>query len=41
MTGFLDRFFMLSGADVTEIRQRRGEGNCLGWSLLLYGPGLV
>lgn len=33
----LDRFFTLSGADVTEARQRRGEGNRLGWSLLLCG----
>jgi len=29
----LDRFFTLSGADVAEARQRRGEGNRLGWSL--------
>jgi TnpA family transposase len=33
----LDRFFTLSGAEVTEARQRRGEGNRLGWSLLLCG----
>jgi Domain of unknown function (DUF4158) len=33
----LDRFFTLSGAGVTEARQRRGEGNRLGWSLLLCG----
>jgi hypothetical protein len=33
----LDRFFTLSGAVVAEVRQRRGEGNRLGWSLLLCG----
>jgi hypothetical protein len=33
----LDRFFTLSGAEVTEARQRRGEGNRLGWPLLLCG----
>jgi hypothetical protein len=33
----LDRLFTLSGADVTEARRRRGDGNRLGWSLLLCG----
>jgi TnpA family transposase len=33
----LDRLFTLSGADLVEARRRRGEGNRLGWSLLLCG----
>ncbi len=33
----LDRLFTLSGADLIEARRRRGDGNCLGWSLLLCG----
>lgn len=33
----LDRFFMLSGADVAEARQRRGDGDRLGWLLRLCG----
>jgi len=33
----LDWLFTLSGADLTEVRRRRGDGNRLGWSLLLCG----
>lgn len=33
----LGRFFTLSGADLAEARQRRGDGNRLGWSLQLCG----
>ncbi|MBV9162548.1 MAG: DUF4158 domain-containing protein [Pseudonocardiales bacterium] len=33
----LDRLFTLSGADLTEVRRRRGDGNRLDWSLLLCG----
>ncbi len=33
----LDRLFTLSGADLVEARRRRGDGNRLGWSLLLCG----
>lgn len=33
----LDRLFTLSGADLVEARKRRGDGNHLGWSLLLCG----
>ena len=33
----LGRFFTLSGADLAETRQRRGDGNRLGWSLQLCG----
>jgi hypothetical protein len=33
----LDRLFTLSGADLVEARRCRGDGNRLGWSLLLCG----
>jgi hypothetical protein len=32
-----ERLFTLSGADLTEARRRRVDGNRLGWSLLLCG----
>ncbi len=37
----LDRFFTLSGAEVTEARQRRGEGNRLGWCVIAVGTALT
>ena len=37
----LDRLFTLSGAGLIEGRRRRGEGNRLGWSLLLWGLRLL
>ena len=37
----LDRFFMFSGANLTEARQRRAGGNRLGWSLRLCGRWML
>jgi len=33
----LDRFFTLSGADLSEVRRRHGDSNRLGWALQLCG----
>ena len=33
----LDRFFTLSGADLSEVRRRHGDANRLGWALQLCG----
>ena len=35
----LDRFFTLSGADLSEVRRRHGVSNRLGWALQLCGCG--
>ena len=35
--GVLDRFFTLSGADLSEVRRRHGDSNRLGWALQLCG----